>query len=145
MKQTLFLLFAFFTLVSASCDKDDNGGGPGGPYNVLSAEIDGEIWSAQQGYVQSDAAMGIALYALQDDNNSFILRINPYNGIQTYPIGSLTTAMYTKDGVQYSATNGNIIIMVDNELGVQGKFTFDATSGNGTVQVRNGEFSLPRQ
>ena len=53
--------------------------------------------------------------------------------------------MFTRDGVQYSATTGNITIIVDNELGVQGKFTFDATSGNGTVQVRNGEFSLPRQ
>ena len=145
MKHTLYLLFAFFTLVSASCGKDDDNGGPDGPYSVLSADIDGEKWSAQQGYVQADAATGIALYALQDDNNSIILRINPYNGVQNYPIGSLTTAMFTRDGVQYSATTGNITIIVDNELGVQGKFTFDATSGNGTVQVRNGEFSLPRQ
>lgn len=145
MKHTLYLLFALFTLALSSCDKDDNGGG-GGTYTVMSAEIDGVKWEAPQGYVQNDAATGIALYAIKDDNNSITLRINPYNGVQNYPIGSLTIAMYTKDGVQYPATNGTITIVVDNELGIQGRFNFDATSGSGgTLQVRNGEFSLPRQ
>ena len=138
---TIILSVSFF-----SCSKDANNYyANGNNYGIMSANINGSYWSANNGYAQIPSAYTLTLYASYNQQSYMAINISGYTGPGDYTLGGFNTAIfYDGSGTEYDATNGTVTVTSDNSGNVQGYFYFSGLGYNGgnSVNVTNGSFNL---
>ncbi len=148
MRMRFLLLLLLPVLFFASCSDDRgiifNGGSGAGSANIT-VDIDGQVWGANDAYVQNVAPFGLEIYGTYSQSN-ISLYITPYNGPGSYPLNGNTNIIYNEGNVTYTSTLGSIDIYSDTEEFIEGAFQCQATSNTGstTLNFSNGYFKIRR-
>ncbi len=149
------LLFAVLTL--AACSKDDDGGS-NNTSGTLTAEIDGQNYSATVGISASVSGTTLVVQGGTDSGETIRLNIGAaYQGVGIYQIGGTTihfneTGTYIQDPANPSTStwtsigspdnSGEINITSDDGEFVEGTFRFKAFNANDgtTKDIIEGKF-----
>jgi hypothetical protein len=150
-KTTTYLALLFIAVSSimlGSCNKDTStpnpGGGAGGSY-VITADINGQAWGADDGFAKYIAPFGLEIRGSFGNSSNIILNISPYNGMQTYLLNGINKITYREGGKEYTSTTGQIIITGDDGYYINGVFNAELISNSGgpALNFTNGEFYIP--
>ena len=144
-KKLLPLTFALalFGMAMTGCEEDVlSGDSP-----AMQAEIDGDDWTATS--VDATGSNSITITAAKSDGSAIILTLDGNASVDTYSFpASLANgyaAVYRPDAsTNLVAATGEIEITAISESQISGTFSFDATDGSSTVEVRDGSFVANR-
>ena len=150
MKLQLLLALLISVVLFNSCNKDVNGVGNGvngAVGNVVTADINGQVWGAETGYVRSGTNFTLELHGVHGSDSRIMLVISPYNGLQTYQLNGITRISFTESGTDYTSTTGQITVSADNDQYIEGFFTCEMISNTSSQSLTftNGQFLVPKQ
>lgn len=135
-------LMAFFWV---GCESDRHRLDPrGGGYSVISAYINGQYWSAPDGYVEEVPPFGLAIRGVGDFSEMYI-SISPYQGPQFYSLDGITTIGYSSGGDYFQAIHGEVQISHHGQDRIEGYFHGDFVSQTSSqyLSISDGSFSIP--
>jgi hypothetical protein len=144
-------LFLFVCLlgVFTSCHKDKTSA-----YNYftngtgyMGAIINGNTWYATSGYAQNTSNTTINLYGTQNNVSYMVIGIDNYYGVGNYTLGGFNSAIFNDgNGIEYTATSGNVNVTSDDGTNVIGTYYFSGVSSTGgySISAVNGNFYLQR-
>ena len=124
MKYLQILLIAITAFMLNGCNKDTGlnpGGGMGGSY-VITANINGQSWGADDGFAKYIAPFGLEIRGSYGNSSNIIINVSPYNGLQTYLVNGITKITYFEGGVEYTSTTGQIVITSEDDYYIDGIF-----------------------
>jgi hypothetical protein len=148
MKYLKLLLIVFVASMLDACNRDTGlnpGGGMGGSY-VITANINGQSWGADDGYGRYIAPFGFEVRGTSGTSSNIFINISPYNGLQTYYVNGITKITYTEGGVEYNSTTGQITVTQEDDYYIDGIFNAELISNSGgpTLNFTNGQFHVPK-
>lgn len=147
MKLYTLLLLLLLPVLFTSCRDDNNSiNFNGGSSSAsITASINGQLWGANDAYVQNVSPFGLEIYGAYSQSD-ISLYITPYNGPGSYPLNGNTNIVYNEGGVTYTSINGSIDIYSDTDEFIEGAFQCQCVSNTGstTLDITNGTFKIRR-
>jgi hypothetical protein len=147
LSRTLIILLLITTCLSSCTPDAMNNNGNGSNPGLMSADINGSLWYANNGYATSPNVSVLQLNGNYNSAAHIYISISGYTGTGSYSLGGFNSAIYYDgNGTDYPATTGNLTVTSDNGSQVMGIFSFSGTStvGGLPIAVSSGHFNLSR-
>ncbi len=138
-------LFAL-SLLFGACDTDREGRGPfQSGTGLISAQINGQFWSAPDGYMENVPPFGIRIRGVQGSQSEMLISISPYQGPNTYMLDGITTIEYRSGADHFRAINGQVTINSHGDEWIEGEFHGEFVSQTSSIylSLTDGRFRVP--
>lgn len=134
------------SVLFGGCQSDWEVNGPNAPSSgLISAQINGQFWSASDGYMETVPPFGIRIRGVQGQQSEMLISISPYHGPRTYMLDGITTIEYSSGTDLFQAINGQVTIHSHGEDWLEGEFhgEFVSQTTSLLLNVTEGQFQIP--